>query len=99
MKENHGKQQQLIKEKFELTQRKLNAKIAEQQEEIRRLKKREEERKVKETEEKTENRRKLDSMRDTLQTRNKRIADQKSEMNNPQCKSPQNSVKLKVKTL
>ena len=94
MKENHERQQ--LKEKLELTQRKLNAKIAEQQEEIRRLKKREEERKVKETEEKTENRRKLDSMRDTLQTRNKRIADQKSEMNNHKAKHVKEMQEIKL---
>ena len=72
---NQGKQQ--LKEKFELNQRKLNAKIAEQQEEIKRLKRREEERKVKETEEKTEHKRKLATMRETLETRNKRITDLK----------------------
>ena len=71
MKENQGKQQ--LKEKFELNQRKLNARIAEQQEEIKRLKRREEERKVSEAEEKTEHKRKLNSMRDTLEKSNKRM--------------------------
>ena len=65
-KEKSDKQEEQMKEKYELMQRKLNAKINEQQDEIRRLKKKEEERKIKDTEDKTENRRKLEVLRDTL---------------------------------
>ena len=66
--------------KNDMSQKKLSNKIIELSEELRRLKKKEDERKIKESEEKMENRRKMDSLRDTLNKRNQRIEDQKSEI-------------------
>ena len=82
LKEKFDKQEEQMKGKYELMQRKLNAKIEDQQDEIRKLKRKEEERKIKDTEDKTENRRKIEGLRETLKTRNQRIDELKSDIAN-----------------